>query len=298
MDKEEKNRRVGVSISIGIHIGLLLLFFFLIAWRAPDPPLPEYGIELNFGLDDQGTGDVQPETAPSPEESEEEAAPDAPEQVQEEVEEVVEEQPVEPEEEVVEAQEAVEQPVETTETNVADVPQEEVTTQESPDVVEQPKEKKEVKKVEKKPPPKLYPGKKDGASGETGDAKQAESANHGDETNKIGDKGDEKGTIDSRSLYGKLGGGGGSALDMAGWRWDFEPRPDDRSSESGKIVFEIKIDSRGEIISVRTLERSVSNTVALLYEREVQGLTFSKTSSSISAPSSTTGKITFIIKAK
>ena len=101
MDKELKNRRVGYAISFGIHAAVLLLFFFLIAWRAPDPPLPEYGIELNFGLDDQGTGDVQPETAPSPVEAEEEAAPDAPEEVQEEVEEIVEDQPVEPEEEVV-----------------------------------------------------------------------------------------------------------------------------------------------------------------------------------------------------
>ena len=97
---------------------------------------------------------------------------------------------------------------------------------------------------------------------------------------------------------GKFGSGGGSSLEMAGWIWDFEPRPDDKTPESGRIVFEIKVDERGKIISVKTLERSVSNTVALLYEKEVERLTFSKTSTISSVPSTTTGKITFIIKAK
>ena len=161
--------------------------------------------------------------------------------------------------------------------------------QDSPDVVKQPKQK---------PPSVIYPGKKDGASGKTGESNQAESANQGDDAHKTGDKGDEKGYNDSGALYGKLGGGGGSALDMGGWQWDFEPRPDDTSSESGKIVFEIKLNKHGKIVSVRTIERSVSNTVALIYEKEVQRLTFSKTSSSFSAPETTTGKITFIIKAK
>jgi protein TonB len=298
--KEKKNKQIGAAISVGLHVGILLLFFFLIAWRAPDPPLPEYGIELNFGLDDVGTGEVQPESNPAPTESEEEAAPDAPEEIQEEVEEVVEEEEIieDPVEEMVDVTEEVIEPVENTTAIDKAVPQEVVTTQDSPDVVEQPKKQEVVKKVEQKPPSVLYPGKKDGAGGKAGDSKEAETANHGDNADEVGDKGVEEGTLDSRALYGKSGGGGGSSLDMAGWRWDFEPRPDDPSSESGKLVFEIKIDSNGEVTNVKTLERSVSSTIALLYQKEVEGLTFSKTSNSTSAPSSTTGKITFIIKAK
>ena len=60
--QEKKNRRAGILTSVGIHAALFLTFFFMMAWRAPNPPLPEYGIELNFGLDNQGSGDVQPET--------------------------------------------------------------------------------------------------------------------------------------------------------------------------------------------------------------------------------------------
>ena len=58
---ETRNNRIGILTSLGIHVALFVVLFFMMAWRAPDPPLPEYGIELNFGLDDQGSGDVQPD---------------------------------------------------------------------------------------------------------------------------------------------------------------------------------------------------------------------------------------------
>src|SRR4051812_18443938 len=60
--EEKKNNRIGIITSLGVHAALFLIFFFMMAWRAPDPPLPEFGIELNFGLDTQGTGDIQPES--------------------------------------------------------------------------------------------------------------------------------------------------------------------------------------------------------------------------------------------
>ena len=61
-DLEKRNNRIGWITSVGIHAAVFLLLFFMVAWRAPNPPLPEYGIELNFGLDDQGSGDLQPQT--------------------------------------------------------------------------------------------------------------------------------------------------------------------------------------------------------------------------------------------
>jgi len=122
--------------------------------------------------------------------------------------------------------------------------------------------------------------------------------NFGDNTNKVGDKGDDEGDLDARALYGNKGGGGGSSLDMSGWLWDWVPQPNDPTSESGKIVFEIKIDEQGEILSVRTIERSVSPAVERIYREEVQKLTFSKTSENTQPAPLSAGKITFIIKAK
>ena len=59
--QEKKKRRIAAATSIGVHTLLFILFLFAVAWRAPDPPLPEYGIELNFGLDNEASGDIQPE---------------------------------------------------------------------------------------------------------------------------------------------------------------------------------------------------------------------------------------------
>ena len=47
-------------ITSGVFHGLiLLLFLILVAWREPNPPLPEYGIEINLGFDDAGSGDTR-----------------------------------------------------------------------------------------------------------------------------------------------------------------------------------------------------------------------------------------------
>ena len=85
---------------------------------------------------------------------------------------------------------------------------------------------------------------------------------------------------------------------MAGWMWDFEPKPNDTSSETGRIVFEIKVDDQGEILSVRRLESTVSPAIEKIYRQEVEKLTFSKTSSNAIVAPISTGKITFVIKSK
>lgn len=286
---ERRNQRIGWVVSIGSHLILLLLFFFMLAWREPDPPLPEYGIELNFGLEEAGSGEDQPEvTAPQPEQSE-----------SENIEENVEE-PADVQEDIMPADE---------ETERVEDAVEEVQTQpeESPDVMENPttpvesnREKADTESIkesaENKP---VKEATEDIASGVSNtDSEAQESTSQGDQSDATGDQGDPRGSIDSRALYGSQGGGGGPSLDLSGWIWDFEPRPNDTSNENGKIVFEIKIDDRGEIISVRTLEKSVSPQVERIYKQEVESLTFSPLSSStIPAPVST-GKITFIIKSK
>ncbi len=300
-DKEKKNKQVGAAISVGAHIAVFLLFLFMVAWRAPDPPLPEIGIELNFGLDDAGTGDEQPEpfTTPAESDSEEDAAPDGMEEVPEEV--VEDQTPME------EASEPVTDPVESTEQPTDEVVEQVKNTHESPDVVEKTPvtevKKEEVKEPEEKKeetpklPPVLYPNNKTGAGGKDGKSNEAQNANQGDKNNAIGDQGDKDGTVDSRALYGNSGGGGGSTLQMSGWMWDAKPQPKDTSSESGKLVFQVVIDDKGNIVRVKTVESGVSPTVEKIYKDEVMKLTFSKTSGTAVA-STSTGTITFIIKAK
>ena len=233
--KEKKNKRIGAIISVGSHVAVLLLFLFMVAWRAPDPPLPEYGIELNFGLDDAGSGEVQPEpeTTPAETESQEEAEPDG------------KEEPIE--EEVVEQQE-IETPVE----EVTPIHSE----HESPDVVEEKPEKKVEEPVEKKEeevkeeapklPPVLYPNNKTGSGGKDGDAKDAQNANQGDKTGAVGDQGDKDG---SENL-----GNGGIGLNTEGWVASSDIRPD-VPPVSGKIVLRVTIDEKGEVRKIETIEK-------------------------------------------
>ncbi len=301
-DKEKKNERFGIAISVAAHVVVFLLFLFIVAWRAPNPPLPEIGIELNFGLDEAGSGEEQPEpfTTPSDADTEEEAAEGG---MEETPEEVVEEQTEveDPSEPVTDPVEAVDAPTDEVETPVTN-------TQDSPDVVKdtpvEPEVKKEeVKEAEEKQeeapklPPVLYPNNKAGAGGKNGDSNKAPNANNGDKDNAVGDQGDPKGTIDAKALYGKAGGGGGSSLEMTGWMWSSEPKPIDTSEDRGKIVFQVVIDDKGEIRSVKTIESNVSFTVKKIYEDAVWKLTFTKTSGS-SVASSSTGTITFVMQGK
>ncbi|MGB3851266.1 MAG: hypothetical protein WA958_14950 [Tunicatimonas sp.] len=283
--EEKKNQRIALAVATGFQALLLLLFFFLVAWRRPDPPLPEYGIELNFGLDSEGSGQTPvPEPTPVVEEVVEEDAPEP--EVEEtpevpvtgaEVEEVTEAELTEPEPEPVE--EVV------TETQA----------EESPVVVEEVKEspREVVAKPEPKPKPvpapkqeSLYPGK------------AANPSNQGDDVKQVGDKGKETGKIDERAIYGAKGSADGASLQMAGWNWDNIPRPNDSSNENGRIVFEITIDDQGEIIGVRTIEKTVSPTVERQYRRAVEQLTFSTTNDNVRPAPTSTGRITFLIRAK
>jgi outer membrane biosynthesis protein TonB len=274
LSQEKRNQRIGVAVSVGLHALLLLLFLLAIAWRAPDPPLPVFGVELNLGFEEVGSGDVAPSQAAEP-------TP-------------------------METPTAVEEP--TPETNPAPA-QDKVQTQpdESPEVIEEkPKteipvkkeeEKKETtpeKKVEKKPtvPIMTYPG----STQQTSQSGKGE----GDDKDKAGDKGKPEGDPRAQYYTGPAGGGGGdgAALDLNGWMWYSKPNPPDNTNESGKVVLQIIVDDEGEILDVMVKERTVSADVALIYKREVQKLKFRKTNEQATMPSRSVGTITFIIRSR
>ncbi|MEQ9375433.1 MAG: hypothetical protein RIG68_09650 [Imperialibacter sp.] len=308
--EEKKNERIGTAVSLGVHALLLLIFAFLLAWKEPNPPIPEYGIELNFGLDSQGSGAVQPESTVEQSESTsdaEEVNEDVPEETQTEETEPVEDT-AEPEV-VEESTNAPEEAVVTQNVASPDVRKEEpvktpVTTPKKEE--EKPKEvKKETKPVvaETKPTPvetKKEPTEKpaEKPSGGVASDKVVASNSQGDNAAATGDKGSKDGTVDARALYGTPGGGGGAALDMAGWDWEELPRPDDKSDESGRLVFEIEVDDKGEIIRLQIIERGVSAAVAMVYQREVEKLYFIPKDPTAVMPARSKGRITFIIKSR
>lgn len=272
--QEKKSRQIAMITSLGVHGLVVLLLLLIVAWRAPNPPLPEFGIELNFGMDTQGSGAIQPETPAG-----------AVEEEPEEEEEVIEDLPV-PEQESVTEEEVVEDPVQEEVQSV----QPEVTSKiESPVVVEEkkevkpaetPKEKPAEKTPETKPevkevPKAVYKPKAEATDG-TQNAKPGTPGSQGDDTNATGDKGDPKGTLDARAIVGKQGGGGGGASISGFGSFGY---PDINSPQlpgesNGIYEFKVHVDENGYVTRVETLQRGLSIEAERRLKATIQNLQF------------------------
>jgi TonB family protein len=309
---ERENRQKAFMVTLIFHVLLFLLFFFLKAWQSTNRHLEDAGIELNFGLDNVGSGDVQTRNQPSSLPNQEESQPPA-EKKQPELVEPVERVPprVEPVrtkaprvEEEPEVTSKVESPV-----KVAERPVKKAETAPKPD----PKPEVASKPVETPPAPPRQPDakatyKRNPAStggsgtgnGTVGTNPNPGGNNNGDDKNGVGDKGNPQGSLDAKALYGKpgSGGGGGSSLSLTGWTWSSRPVVNDQSSETGRIVIQIKVDDQGDLISVRILEKTVSQSVAELYKRAVERLSFIPTNANGVRPTQSTGTITFVIRSR
>jgi protein TonB len=281
--EEKKNNRIAALLTFVINGGVLALLLLVAAWRAPNPPNPEYGIELNFGLDTQGFGEKQPEeTVGTPEQNNTEQ--------QTEIKEETKPQPEEKTEEIVNpVVTKTESPVvvKETKTEIKEVtkPSTEVKKETTP-------VKEEVKKVDDKA---VYK-----PTNKNTESKDGKAGNNGDDPGKVGDKGNPEGTLNPNASYtGNPGGGDGgvASLDLAGWNWDTKPVPkwgDDKIT--GQIVFLIKVDENGEITSITKEKSSVSLAAEKACRAEIEKLTFTKTGTNV--PKISEGRITFTIRAQ
>lgn len=292
MDNSEvKNKRIAFLVSLGLHASLFLTFFFLVSWRAPYPPAPEYGVELNFGLDDQGGGEIQPDKPVGNSDTEDNK--------------LLEQKPEE---------KNTANPAEKIEPQKSEAQEEKkdpgvVSDEESSVVVKADKKKKDEKikttetKKESKPAEETKPVVKKEAlySDKSGTKKGETNQSQGDDPGKVGDKGNPQGKLDAKALYGKPGGGGGGdgfGLAMAGWEWASKPKtPDLPDNEDGRIVFEIECDEDGEIVGITTLERGLSPRAEQLLKDEIRKNSLIRTSNG-QAPQKSKGKVVFVLKTK
>lgn len=294
-EQEKKSRKIALITSLGVHGLILLLLLLIVAWRAPNPPLPEYGIELNFGMAAQGSGPVQPETPVGAEETE-------PEEQEEEVEQLPLPQP----EEIIE-----EEVVEETQPAETQSEQPEVVSKiESPVVVEEKKEVKPVEKPKEKPlekvvepkpevkpetelPKAVYKPKTEATTEGTTKEKPGTPGSEGDDVNKAGDKGDPAGTVDSKAIYGKQGGGGGG-VSMTGFNGfgtpaiETPPLPDE---SYGVYEFKVKVDDQGYVISVTPVQRGLSFEAERRLKAAIQNVQFIPKGTNL--PPQSEGTITF-----
>ncbi len=297
--EERKNQRIGLLTSVGIHFTMLVLFLFAMGWSAPNPPLSEYGsgVELNFGLDSEGSGEIQPVTHVG-------ANVISPKEAKENEKQTKQDEPQKEKEPV----------------NPGDTKVESDLTSREDSPIEVKEAKKEIKKTE---PPKenVKEGrdkainiKKEVEKGakesdikkvaENGSRNAAGAQSQGVDKNKVGDKGSPEGSLDPNGQYtgkpgiGGNGGGGGKpfGLLLAGWYWDAEPQaPKLPDNENGRIVFEITVDANGDIERIETKERSLSPEAERLCKEEIQKRSFLRTSRG-AAPERSKGTITFILR--
>ena len=92
----------------------------------------------------------------------------------------------------------------------------------------------------------------------------------------------------------------GVSLSLDGWKWERPPADKDDSQIDGIIKFEIKVDDRGEVLSVTKKPGTTisDNTVIAFYKRQVEKLIFIRTDTKNAASAISKGEITFVLKTK
>lgn len=274
--QEEKNKRIGWLTSVGVQLILLIVFYFIVAWREPFPPIPQYGIQLGFTTSSGATS-----SSPSPQ--------------QQPTSETANEEPIESEEEISEEIENIEEDIAEISPEVENDDVSEVTTADQ----QQPTES---------PPTTETAAQQEATNEEETEQVDAQAVmspsdteNESENEDSEGESDNEEPAIDQRAIYGNEGTNAGNAeganLALSGWVWDFKPKPNDNSDQSGKIVYKIVVDQDGYLVKIEPVTSTVSQAVERKYRQAVERLTFSKTAS-YKAAATSTGTITFIIKSR
>ena len=292
IDYQEPHRREGLIGTLVVH-GLLLLLFIFSVFKGPNPPLAPLGggdgVELNYGLDEAGSGNVQSmapaNASPNREDSRPpQASPDPqPRPVA-----VATPDPTPPSQEKVITSEAEESPVSVAPVETPAPPKEEV---------------KAAPKVPRKVAVAFAPkgSATGGGNGVNGTSNAPTGNNNGDRPGTVGDQGDPNGTLDATALYGAPGrGGSGSSpgsggLEMSGWRFESKPVVESVDDNSGVIRFKVKIAADGEVESVSKVSGNVSALQEKLCRDKLLDTNFIKTNS---APGGATGFYTFKFSVK
>ena len=265
---DTKHKRKSATITSVI---LLLLIFGIINYglRYLDPP-EEYGLAINFGDSNVGSGEPVKTTkkVATPKVVEKE-------KVVEEVKEI--------------PKEIIKEEIITDDT-IEDVP-----------VVEKVKEvkKEPVKEVVKKEVPKEKPKPK--PSKETtdalnsllnGNASDGATKGEGDD-NKEGVKGNEKGDPDSNKYYGNTGSGSGGNYNLAGRTAMSKPKEQPDCQEEGIVVVRIEVDKNGKVIKATPGVKGSTNTANCLLKPAKEAALKTTWNADNKAPSKQVGTIIY-----
>jgi hypothetical protein len=284
LDYPEEHRREALLITAAIVVLLALLCFF-IKFSGPTPPLDVVGgdgVELNYGLDEAGSGDVQTMATANASQNREDSRPPAaqpdptPQPAQPRV---AANTPAQPE---------TQEKVITSEAEEASVTAPPVT---KPAPVAPPKEVVRETPKPREQPRTLYTPKGSatgtaGGNGVSGTSSAPTGNSNGDRPGTVGDQGDPRGSLNAKALYGepgsggsgaRPGSGGGGGLEMSGWRFDNQPLVEALDDNPGVIRFKIKISDDGEVEAVTKVSGNVSPAQEKLCRDKLLDANFVKT---------------------
>ena len=266
---ETKHKRKSAAITAVILL-LLLFVIFNYGMQYLDPP-EEYGLAINFGDANVGSGEPVENTK---------KAPTA--KVVEQEQEVVEEEKETPKEiikeEIITAETAEEVPVVEKIKEVKKKPVKEVVKKEIPKVVPKPKPSKETTDALNS---LLNGNTSDGnLKGEGDDAKE-------------GVKGTENGDSNSNKYYGNTGGGSGGNYNLAGRKALLKPIKQPDCQEEGTVVVKIIVDKNGKVISAIPGVKGSTNTAKCLLDPAREAALNTTWNPDDKAPTSQTGTIIY-----
>lgn len=279
-ENETEARTVAFASATALMVALLIILFLVtLSSSMPNPPPVEY-VEVNFGTSNVGSGSVQTYNKPNPspraenvKKSEDRPNPKVTTTPRLERTRVA---PTTRTEETKTSKAPAEKPLIASRTespvSVPDRPDTKRPEATSPKSTPAPPRDEPVKKVETVDPSALYKRSSGGAgsNGTNGRAAGTGGNNNGDDKSGVGDKGNPDGNINAKEFYGKPGGSkSGVALNVSGWAFGNNKLDKDDSDEGGKIIYQIRVDSDGNIVSARPMQQTVSPSVESFYRRQV-----------------------------
>ena len=265
---DTKHKRKSMTITVILHVILLLLLFFVFGLKYMDPPL-ESGIAVNFGTTDEGSGNIQPtepiRTAPkntSPE-------------------------PVTPEKTEIK-EDVVTQDNEEAPVIKKDKPQKEV--KETP-VKEEPKK---IVKPDPKPDKSTTDALSSIINGPKNDGKAQGSEGN---DNKAGDKGNPNGDPDAKGYYGTGKGLDGDGNYRLGGRKAINKAKEVQDcNESGRVVVDITVDRSGKVLTAVAGVKGSTNTEPCLIGPAKRAALATRFNPDENAPAKQFGQIVYNFK--
>ena len=309
--KKESNRfeKKSAVITLILQIVLLCGLFFAVAWKEPNPPITQYGIELGFEVftESEEANPNQKNNLPTdnsqiiPEDmGNDEIIPGDASELQE-----ISETINEPQDDITDQEVLTDQIVPSSEAK--EFPEDETAaildeSEQSLENLETVPKLEEV--IESKESTDKETMSTDEAVPQTSSIDDSKSELQGEkeETNIDASSNGQTKEIDQRALYktntgDKQGVNEGPELQISGWKWGTQkPKPMDTSDEIvGKVICNIRVDSDG-YISAQLDSYTTPPSVAIAYKNSLDGLQLEVKDDGVTLGSM--GKVIFILKPK